>query len=1340
MSRLCRLFISLVSLALCLASSSVIGANAPLYRFSNMTVGDGLSQSSVFAVAQDSHDNIWLGTDDGLNLYDGYEFIVLNHIPGDDKSLANNSVSSIFIDSDGVVWVGTRTGLSRFDYGTFSFDNYSLSGLDIHVYDIAESHDGEQLILAADIGVVIFDKRTARLDVKTYMQGVDVQSICVSGESALIGTSHGLFRYLIDYGTVEEVVEELKNCDIACVIPASDGGFWVGTFGQGIYRLDASLVVVEQINSQSSGGALSDYVRVIRADSEQRLWIGTFDGLSIYNISTGEFVADSRIKIENNTRSNSVRSIFIDSQNGVWVGTFYGGVNYYHPLLHKFSVMRHDGGGNSLSSNTISCMKEDPSGCGVWIATNDAGLNYYDYASERVSTYDVRDGLLSNNIKTLHFDSSLLWIGTHAGGLGCMNLKTHRITNYTLRSDIPINNSCYSILDNGDGTLLLGTLNGLLLFDKESRRVINQVPLFAKSDKRLSSEQILSIYRDSRRRVWIGTDKLIYMCSSERGDVRSFMPSEDGKSLAVMCVMEDSQGTIWAGTKGGGVARYDEASESFVFITTTEKLPNNTVYGILEDELHRLWISTNLGLACFSRDMESVRCYSEIDGLSCDQFNPYSFCKTRSGKFYFGGIDGVTCFTPHAIIDNPFAPKPQIRGFNLLNKQVAGSDSQRRVSVIRDSRNEIAEVRFPSKLDLFSIEFAVVNPLSGGHNTYSYSLEGFDSEWYSTTSTEISYSNLPAGGYTFHVRACNNDGVWCDEATRLEVRILPMWYQTIFAKVVYVLLILGVTIVVIYVVVSRMRMKMELKFERMESRRIDELNQEKIRLYINFAHELQTPLSLILSPLEDIRDHGTTDSYVASRLRYVHRSSMKLLHVVNQLLSYRKAELGMYRTRVAVQDMNAIIGDIFALFEETAQNRDMDYILSSEIQGQMLPADRMFTEMILTNLLSNAFKFTPDGGMIRVSVTHTGHNIAISVRDSGRGIPKSERERIFDRFYQSDDTLSGTGIGLAIVKRLVELLKGSISVASDGRSYSEFVVMLPDTIDIYSADELAPPDEVQSAKIENVTLYLDEQPSNVEKDDDESAPRREKLLIVSDDEEIMRYVVESFRSRYLLFTADDYRMASDLLREHEPDVVIAYLNDRNMSGIRLCRSIKQNLRTCHIPVIVLGAEDTSDSKLQSLEAGADAYLAQPLSMSLLNAKVMNLLKSKYRLQHYYSNSMEVEPDKITSNTMDGEFLKKAVQIVEQNIGNEEFSSNDFAKALCMSRSNLHLKMTSITGESATKFIRKIRFNYACRLLLERRYSIAEISSMVGFNSPSYFATSFKKHVGCLPTEYVKKSL
>lgn len=1304
------------------------------YSFSKLSVENGLSQSTVFAVAQDTHGNVWLGTGDGLNRYDGRGFQTFHHRPGDGASLASSTVGAIFIDREGTMWVGTDVGLARFDYASGEFANFRLPGIDMHIFDIAETDDCASLVLATDIGVALFDKSEERLELKTYMTDAQVQTLCTTGSDIVIGTSNGMYRYSSAYGTVTRIMPELEHCDISCVTPASDGGLWVGTFGNGLCRVDAAMKVTGRI--RAGDGLNSDYVRVVKEDSANHtLWIGTFDGLAIYDLQTGTFADANEISGVTEITRNSVRSIFMDNQNGVWIGTYYGGVNYFHPLACKFAVIRHDDSRNSLSSNTASCIVESPGGDCFWIGTNDAGVNRYDRRTGRFEHYDERHGLASNNVKCILPDGDCLWIGTHAGGLHRFDLRTHRAHSYPVTSGIPINNSCYSMLDNGDGTITVGSLSGLCRFDKRTGRVSAHPA--ASIEHRLGVEQILAMHRDSQRRIWFGTNTGVYLYTPEANEVRYISVRKDDVQVAVNCITEDSGKTIWVGTKGGGMARYDEQSGRFQSYTTVDGLPNDVVYGIVEDDLHRLWISTNRGVACFDHRQHSIRSYTRADGLSGDQFNPYSYCKSRTGTVLFGGIDGITMFNPHNIADNPFTPRTEIRGFSIFDKAVVRDDG--RIRIIRDERNEIAEVRIPSSCNQFSIEFVAVNPLAAGRNTYTYRLDGFDQEWYTTEHGAATYSNLEPGLYTFLVRACNNDGRWCAETTQLKIRIQPMWWQTTLAKLLYALLVTALIGVIIYFVLSRMRMKMELDIERLENRRNAELSQQKIRLYINLAHELLTPLTLILSPLEDIREHGTTDKYVASRLKYVRRSSMKLLHIVNQLLSYRKAELGMFRTRIAMQELDTIVGDVVAMFEETAQNRDMDYILNSEIQGERLPVDRMFTEMIVTNLLSNAFKFTPDGGMIRVSLTHSGGRVRIAVRDSGPGIPRSERERIFDRFYQTDESISGNGIGLAIVKRLTEMLKGEVTVQSDGESYSEFVVSLPDDIAAYGPEELAPQNEVQSSKIGDVTLFLEEPETEAETGSDGEETPRESILVVSDDAEITKYVAEYFRPRYVLLTAPDGPSAVETLRTSEPGIVITYLKETKFDGIKFCHTVKQNIRTCHIPVVILGTDDTPDFKLRSLEAGADDYLAHPFSLSLLSAKIVNLLKLKYRLQHYYSNSMEVEPDKITSNSMDGEFLKKAIRIVEENIDNDEFSSNDFSRALCMSRSNLHLKMVSITGESATKFIRKIRFNYACRLLLERKYSIAEISSMVGFNSPSYFATSFKKHVGCLPTEYVNRN-
>lgn len=1327
---------TLLTCLLLLATSTSLGA----IEFKTLSVNDGLSQSTVLALAQDPLGRIWMGTQDGLNCYDGYEFTVYRHVEGDPGSLDDNTINTLLCD-EGLLWIGTASGLSCYDAATGRFENFRLEGRPMPVSDIALQADGN-LLLATDLGIVLFDRRTRTLEIRTYLKGISVHTICPSREGFLVGSSDGVYTYSTTYGNAIRILPQMARFDIASIV-AAEHGYWVATHGNGLYRLDANLQVEARYSVATHPGLASDYIRVLRRDSDGRLWIGTFDGLSIFDPRTEHFEKYVYTPRPGSLSHNSIRSIFIDDQHGVWLGTYYGGVSYYHPLARRFGVLRHDPARNSLGDNTVSCIVEDPASQALWIGTNDDGVNRYDRRTGRFEEFNVATGsLLSNNIKCILPDGrGTLWIGTHAGGLTRMDAATRQTRHYSVNASIPINNSCYALLREDDGTLWVGTLNGLLSFDPATGR-FGRHPC-TDYEPRLGSLPITTLFRDSKHCVWIGTRGGLYRWDPERKQILSceLTTSEENispprsREVVIMCVSEDSRRNVWVGTRQG-LYRFNAADHRFTRYTVADGLPNDFVYGILEDELSRLWISTNAGLACFDVPKNCFRNYTLRDGIANNQFNPYAYCRSRDGIFWFGGLGGITWFRPHELVDNPFAPAARIMEVSVTD---AGDD--RRVKIERDSVGQVVRAAFPSVRNIFSIHFVAVNPLSAGRNTFAYKLEGFNTRWYETSNREANYSNLKPGHYLFKVRAANNDGRWSEEVATVEIRVLPMWWQTLAARLLWVLLILAAIGGVIAAVFGRMKMKIQLQMERLKLESVEELSQEKIRFYINLSHELRTPLTLILSPLQEIRDHGTTDKYVASRLDYIRRNSLKLLHIINQMLDYRKAELGVFRMRVAEQDVDAIVAEVFSMFEEKAQNRDMDYILSSDLKGEALPVDRMFLEMMLTNLLSNAFKFTPDGGMIRVALQRGEGCFRLQVRDSGIGITPEQQAHIFERFYQGDESSAGSGIGLSIVQRIVELHQGTITLRSEPNRFSEFTITLSDDLESYPAEKRARDNDVRASIIRDAEksqpeAWLDDagSPSPVEDPEEE---KRGTILIAEANAEVARYMADYFRKRYHVVSVTDGNEALEQLKSLEPDLIIADRMLPGVDGLKLCQTVKQNIRTCHIPVVILAPEGSLEAQISGIEAGADSYLPMPLSISLLSAKVQNLLKARYRMRHHFSEEAEIDPDKIASNSMDGEFLKKAIRIVEENLDNEEFSSNDFSKALCMSRSNLHLKMKSITGESATKFIRKIRFNRACKLLLDRKYSIAEISSMVGFNSPSYFATSFKKHVGCLPTEYVR---
>ena len=575
-----------------------------------------------------------------------------------------------------------------------------------------------------------------------------------------------------------------------------------------------------------------------------------------------------------------------------------------------------------------------------------------------------------------------------------------------------------------------------------------------------------------------------------------------------------------------------------------------------------------------------------------------------------------------------------------------------------------------------------------------------------------------------------------------------MWYQTWWAKMLYVLFTLGGLTFIFYFFIARAKMKMQMQIEHLERNKIEEISQEKVRFYINMSHELRTPLSLILAPLEElVEEKNKFDDRIQQKLSYVYRNGRKLLHLVNQLLDFRRAESGALPIHVAMNNVDELAGNVFTMFKENAQKRNIAYQYRSELDASLLPIDRTYVEMILTNLLSNAFKFTPDGGEITLSVWKKENCFGFTVKDTGVGIAPEKLARIFERFYQASEGRKGSGIGLSLVKCLVEKHHGSISVESKPNQGSEFRIELPSDLSVYAPEEIENPHEqhipeLQTASLATETMVEDGEFRAIEEsaaptENESSDEITETILLVDDNKEMVDYLKNNFKSKYITLTAGNGEEALAILKEQKVDIVLSDVMMPGIDGIKLCELIKKNMQTCHIPVILLSAKGSIEAQTTGIQTGADDYIPKPFSMSLLKGKISNILKAKQRLRHYYSNTIDIDTAKITSNALDEEFMSKAIQIVEENIDDENFTADDLAEKLCMSRSSLYLKMNSISGEPPANFIRRIRFNKACKLLLEGRYSISEISNKVGFSSPSYFSTSFKKHMGCLPSDYVK---
>ena len=1316
-------------------------------KFVHIGVNEGLSQNTIFDIAQDKQGNMWFATYDGLNKYDGYDFTVYQHDELNPYSIGSSITRACLIDSQANIWIGTQEGLSLYDTSQDKFYNYTFqrNKKNIPVTGIVEINE-KQLLLLSNKGenLLLFNTETRQFSDKPLhpsLLSVSPTTVSRQGDNIYIGSYKGVFVYSISRNTLEKIIpEKLQDKQILSILQQSPVCLWVGTEGSGLYKINPQtkeLIHYTHIPGKK-GSISSDYIRSLMLDSENTLWIGTINSLNIYNETADSFDSyTSNSEVSGSLSQTSVRDIFMDTQGGMWLGTYYGGLNYYHPLKDRFHNIQSLAKENSLNSNTIGCIREDAQK-GIWIGTNNGGLNYYNPQTSKFTYYTQKDGLESNDIKAIYIDEAqnLVYIGTHTGGLSILHRNSGRIETFNNRNT----RNLYDILPAINGDLWITGMTALLRFSPRQKtftRITHQ------SDGRpLEQEGFTYILRDSKQRLWIGSEKGLNVYTEDYNGLLAcpILPHDfPVKSKAVNTIYEARNGIFWIGARNG-LYRFDESKKEYKQYTTANGLPNNVIHGILEDADGRLWLSTNKGLSCFQPETEKFRNYTDNDGLQSNQFTNNAYFQTTDGQMYFGGINGITTFHPEQIVDNPYTPPVVLTRLHLFNKAVSPNDD---TGLLKQDISSTKSITLSSRQTMFSLDFVVSNYISGSHNTFAYMLKGYDKEWYYTnTLRTVSYSNLPAGTYHFLVKAANSDGKWNETPTELEIVVLPVWYKTWWAILLFIAAFIAITIFIFRYFWMRKSMEAELQMERVDKERQKEMNEMKLRFFINISHELRTPLTLILAPVQEMMDR-VSDRWLHKQLEHVQKNTNRLLHLVNQLMDYRRAELGVFNLKVRPNPIHNVIKKDFLFYERLAERKQITYNFNSNTEGREILCDPDYLELIVNNLLSNAFKYTDEGKSITVTLQEENRELLLQVKDTGNGIPIDKQGKIFERFYQIDNEHLGSGIGLSLVQRLVDLHHGRIELESREGVGSTFTVYLPTEESVYlpeerqTASEPVEEQRVYTTNDRNMYVIDTETKEVAEETPEKEGQRKENILIVEDNADIRQYLSEELGKSYHILTAENGGEALSIVKEQEIDLILTDVMMPVMDGLQLCKQIKQNLRTCHIPVIILSAKTDLKEQLEGLQVGADDYIPKPFSMAVITAKIKNLFRTRHRAIEHYSNSLEVEPEKVALNPMDEELLKKAIAIMEKHMDNVEFSTDEFAREMCMSRSNLHIKMKALTGESTNDFIRKMRFNQATKLLKEGRYTVTEISGMVGFNTPSYFATSFKKYFGCLPSEYGK---
>lgn len=833
---------------------------------------------------------------------------------------------------------------------------------------------------------------------------------------------------------------------------------------------------------------------------------------------------------------------------------------------------------------------------------------------------------------------------------------------------------------------------------------------------------VRTMCRDTSGNIWIGTVKGLNCFNPHTKQFKHFTHDlTNHKSISnniIECIEQDSNGCLWVGTMYG-LNRYETNTESFTSYYTRDGLPRNTIKGLIGDEVGNIWLSTSQGLSKFDPKTETSTNYTVEDGLASNAFAAYSYCKLSDGYMMFGGNNGITMFHPSDIRINRVLPKVSITDFKVNNTSVTtyGGDSP-----LNKHISQVKELTLTHTQSVFSFDFVAMSYISQEQNEYKYMLEGFDSHWnYVKHKHTATYTNLNPGSYIFKVKASNNDGLWNDSLTSIKVNILPPMWRTWWAYSFYIILFLGLLFLVLYIRASRL-----------SDKRTHELDMLKINFFANVSHEFRTPLTLILSPLEQLLKNSQVSAETSS-LKMMHRNTQRLLTLVNQLLDFQKIGSGEMKFRPSMVEVVSFVREISQSFANSSSKQNIDFIFKSNVSECYLSLDTRKTENLVLNLLSNAFKFAPDGGEVSIDIIlqdSDDRSLVINVRDNGPGIDITNHEKIFTKFFRAENegntTLTGSGIGLFLVKEYVELHKGSITVDSSLGEGACFIVKFP----IYDGLEFT--QEEQQCRIVEASDSIEANFLG----DVRRRSNKPLLLLVEDNLDFRHFLKERLSPSFKIIEAVNGVEGWEFVSKYIPDLVISDVMMPIMDGNELCAKIKADQRTSHIPVILLTAQSAEQHLLAGFESGADQFVSKPFSFSVLEYRIASLLKQRHKLQQSFSRKIDVNPSEIAVTSIDEKFVNTALQFVEKNIDNTKLSVEDLSRELDISRVHLYRKVSAITGKSPSDFIRSIRLKRAAQLLATGKLSIAEVAYQVGFSNPKYFTKCFKAEFDMIPSAYI----
>lgn len=1321
-------------------------SNNEKLKFIHYTNTDGLPSSYIKSICQDQYGFVWAATRSSVCRFDGKYFKTFKAIDTN-GSFHDIWARKFYQYKDSLLLAQTMSDeFYLFNFKLERFEAYNLLNELGGISKLLEWRNGfwvfkDDTLLWLNLETkqtLPFTDRITFANIEKKTRIVDVlekndRLVAITNNNDLI-----LFDLKQKQQRLFKLPQELIAEEIGVFYIDENNNAWLGNSGGGLYRINLTNGYNTRFSFEQKGNKhlLHNFVHAINEDDFGRVWIGTEDGLCIWSPYSESFnYYQQDINKPDGLNTNPIYNIFSDRQGNMWLGTYFGGINFWSSSTEFFRTWQTGTSNEHITGSAVSCINQDNDG-NLWIGMEDKGVNQINVKHNSITkVINEQNGLSFNNVHDILFQTpTKIWIATYTGGINILNLKTNQFT-YINRDNTPSlpSNEVYKLLHVGD-SVFISTSAGVAVHNLKNRNLTSFHP------EVFSGSQVEYMF-DGDNRIWFSSYLGVFSIDKKNGDFEKFEKFAHLKNLNF--VKSDSKGHIWAGDCLQGLWGYDFLRDSMFHFNEQNGFPFSWIFSLEEGSNGYLWASGDKGLVKFNPESGEQTWFNRDSGLPFEQFNFRASYKDSNGDIYFGGNTGMISFNENNRQDESNELNVVFRGMQLFNQELVPGTNP----ALQQSLNLQSEINLKYKENVFTIEYSGLHFQNKGNCQYAYYLDGFENDWnYVGTRDFATYTNLSPGEYYFHVKASTDNSEWSDKSNTLRIIIEPPFWLSNWGFFIY-FLIMALLLVAFYLITTRIQKSKALaEMERREKEYLTELNNFKLEFFTNVSHELRTPLTLIVGPLTRLFDEEKLTPALYKKMKGIKNNANRLLILVNQLLEFRKIETGKERLKVEHQDINTLLIDIEEAFSESAHNKRIELSFEKQNLDMAIWVDCQKLENILVNLVSNALKYTKDGGMVKVLSEVVKNRkepklktLKVVVSDTGVGIESTKLNKIFDRFYRADsvgtEISTGSGIGLAFVNSLVKLHKGTVRVDSEVGKGSVFTVEIPVSRTDYKDNEIVfgnsqyvvAFEPVEHSKVVPVLQNEVERLSN-----------KPAILVVDDNQELLEFISETLATDYVVTTAIDGAQGMEKIEENLPDLIISDVMMPGMDGFELTRKLKNDIQTSHIPVVLLTAKSGEENEYEGLQTGADYYIEKPFLPHILIQLIVNIITTRKRLIERFKADATMLPTDVAVSESDKELIEKITNLIKQNIDIPNLDVSFIVNEIGISRSLLHTKLKKLTDCSATEFIRSIRLREAIQLIADGKCNISEAAYRTGFSSPAYFSRRFKEYFGATPKAYFEK--